>query len=469
MKTLAIVTIDTPKQFDIATLFGHLQAKEGAILLDSGSSQHPNARFSIAVASPVLTLTGASCEGSLQVSDPTGLLPAPLATALQNQPMPTQIAQIQTCLFGGYTVPDSHLPFGVGAIGYLSYDWGKTQENVQGSCPSQYRTPQVQIGFYPWSLIWDLHQQQLFFCYADDLPHPPMSEVQQMAQKPVAASTSAGGYQIQDNWQSNLTRAEYVHKIARVHAYLTAGDCYQINLAQRFHNRYRGDEWSIYRTLRQHNNAPFSSFIRTEHGAITSISPERFLKVQDNLVETKPIKGTRPRLPDPVADAQMAKELQGTTKDKAENLMIVDLLRNDLSKNCLPNSVKVPSLFAVESFPAVHHLVSTVTGELKASSSPLQLLQDAFPGGSITGAPKIRAMEIIEELEPDPRHIYCGSIFYTGINGDMDSNICIRTLLLEHGDIYCWAGGVVADSEAQHEYQETLDKVAKILPILAAE
>jgi para-aminobenzoate synthetase component 1 len=207
-----------------------------------------------------------------------------------------------------------------------------------------------------------------------------------------------------------------------------------------------------------------------------SISPERFLSVNEQVVQTKPIKGTRPRFNDPIQDQQQIESLLNTEKDRAENLMIVDLLRNDLSKHCQPGSVNVPELFKLESFAAVHHLVSTVTGKLKTSSSVMDLLQGAFPGGSITGAPKIRAMQIIDELEPNNRNIYCGSIGYLGILGDMDTNICIRTLLCEKSSeqsnnqqtIHCWAGGgIVLDSNAKDEYQESLDKVSKILPVLS--
>ena len=198
-----------------------------------------------------------------------------------------------------------------------------------------------------------------------------------------------------------------------------------------------------------------------------SVSPERFLSISDGQVETKPIKGTRPRYSDKIQDSSEAQALQYSEKDRAENLMIVDLLRNDISKGCIAGSVEVPSLFKIESFPAVHHLVSKITGRLKTNVSPIALLQGAFPGGSITGAPKIRAMEIIEELEPHKRNIYCGSIGYIGIRQDVDTNICIRTLLCENQTIYCWAGGgIVLDSIPEMEYEESHHKVSKILPTL---
>jgi para-aminobenzoate synthetase component 1 len=273
-----------------------------------------------------------------------------------------------------------------------------------------------------------------------------------------------------------MSQEQYTEKLSCISSYLQAGDCYQINLAQRFSASYIGDEWQAYQQLRVANHAPFSAFIRLVDSVVMSISPERFLSVNEQVVQTKPIKGTRPRFNDPIQDQQQIESLLNTEKDRAENLMIVDLLRNDLSKHCQPGSVNVPELFKLESFAAVHHLVSTVTGKLKTSSSVMDLLQGAFPGGSITGAPKIRAMQIIDELEPNNRNIYCGSIGYLGILGDMDTNICIRTLLCEKSSeqsnnqqtIHCWAGGgIVLDSNAKDEYQESLDKVSKILPVLS--
>ena len=207
----------------------------------------------------------------------------------------------------------------------------------------------------------------------------------------------------------------------------------------------------------------------TPQGYILSASPERFIQLKDKQIETKPIKGTRPRSNVREQDEQIIAELKQAPKDNAENLMIVDLLRNDIGKVAKPGSVKVPKLFAVESFPAVHHLVSTITAELADHASGVALLKGAFPGGSITGAPKIRAMQIIEELEPHRRSVYCGSFAYLSFNGRIDSSITIRTLVCENNQIHCWAGGgIVADSEYASEYQETFDKVSKILPLLAS-
>jgi para-aminobenzoate synthetase component 1 len=272
---------------------------------------------------------------------------------------------------------------------------------------------------------------------------------------------------VQGRVSSNFTRHSYECAYAQVQSYLQAGDCYQINLAQRFSAKATGDAFSAYLQLRQLSPAPYSAFLNLPDVQILCASPERFLNVQNGTVETKPIKGTRPRSSDNATDQQLADELALHPKDRAENLMIVDLLRNDLSKSCIPGSVRVPKLFEVESYANVHHLVSTIQCRLDVDRDALDVLRDCFPGGSITGAPKHRAMQIIEQLEPNRRGVYCGAIGYIGFDGNMDTNIVIRTLVYSGGEIRCWAGGgIVADSEAAAEYQETLDKASAMLKLL---
>jgi para-aminobenzoate synthetase component 1 len=241
-----------------------------------------------------------------------------------------------------------------------------------------------------------------------------------------------------------------------------------VNLAQRFDATVRGDSYSAYLALRRINPAPFSAFFSTPYGDILSSSPERFLCVDGDRVETRPIKGTRPRLADAADDLRQRDELAASAKDRAENVMIVDLLRNDLGKACVAGSVEVCRLFDIESFAQVHHLVSTVTGKLAPGRHALDLLRGSFPGGSITGAPKVRAMEIIDALEPQRRSIYCGSIGYLSANGRMDLNVAIRCLLRVGSSVYAWAGGgIVADSSVDSEFQESLDKASGLLAVLA--
>ena len=264
-----------------------------------------------------------------------------------------------------------------------------------------------------------------------------------------------------------MSKADYSNAFNRIKQYLKEGDCYQVNLAQRFTADCEGDPWTAYGKLRELNAAPFSCYLNLPDVQILSSSPERFLKLTNRQVETKPIKGTRPRKNDEIEDQQQINLLKNSHKDKAENLMIVDLLRNDISKTCKKGSVKVPLIFDVESYATVHHLVSTVTGLLADDKQAIDLLKSCFPGGSITGAPKIRAMEIIEELEPNRRGIYCGAIGYIGFNGNMDTNSAIRTLVHSHNTIRFWAGGgIVNDSLMEDEYQESYDKAGAMLDLL---
>lgn len=440
----------------LTTLFQHFAANPWAMLLDSANSEHNDGRYQILVADPVATIitkgdtsTLWQAKGNLQQTSTD--CPISLLEQVQSRLLP-HIAQ-------------TSLPFAAGALGYFAYDLGRRFETLPNQAANPYQAPDMAVGLYSWSVINDTQNQQCWLCYLSDYPHPDLTQLTDLLTRP---PKTAPDFALQGNWQSNLTKNQYLQGFNSIQAHLQAGDCYQVNFAQRFHAQYQGDEWQAYLRLRQANRAPFSAFIRLPEQSILSLSPERFLQVKGSRVQSKPIKGTRPRSADALADQAQAQALQASEKDRAENLMIVDLLRNDLSRNCQPGSIEVPQLFAIESFPAVHHLVSTVTGTLADNSHPLGLLRDAFPGGSITGAPKIRAMQIIDELEPDRRNIYCGSIGYLGLAGDMDTSICIRTLLCENGQIYCWAGGgIVLDSRGDAEYQESLDKVAKILPQLA--
>jgi para-aminobenzoate synthetase component 1 len=256
----------------------------------------------------------------------------------------------------------------------------------------------------------------------------------------------------------------YHAKLSKIMNYIKSGDCYQVNLAQRFSLGFEGDEYSIYKTLTKSFASPYSAFMNYPFGKILSFSPERFLSINNGVVETKPIKGTRPISIDPVIDKKNIKELKTSEKDKAENLMIVDLLRNDLGMNCKNGSIKVDKLFEIETFANVHHLVSTISGEVDNDSNIYNLIKDAFPGGSITGAPKLRSMEIIEELEPNNRSIYCGSIGYIGFDEKTDLNISIRTMLAVNKNLYFWGGGgIVNDSDIRSEYNESIDKVKPLL------
>jgi para-aminobenzoate synthetase component 1 len=266
-------------------------------------------------------------------------------------------------------------------------------------------------------------------------------------------------------WRSNFTRAGYEAAVERVRDYIRAGDIYQANIAQRFEaDLPEGfDPFGLYRRLRATNPATFGAYLAFEDLRVASSSPERFLKLSGRAIETRPIKGTVRRVTDPAADARLGEALQANAKERAENIMIVDLLRNDLSRICEPHSVRVPVLCGLESYASVHHLVSVVTGTLKADMDALDLIAATFPGGSITGAPKLRAMDIITEIEGDARELYCGAIGALDFTGDLDTAIAIRTVFMDRNRAVLQAGGgVTLLSEPGPEYEETLIKAARV-------
>lgn len=435
-----------------AELYSGIEALPWAMLLRSASPTHTDSRYDILVAEPVVTLTTFGQE--TEIGEPGGTRfssddPFELLSQLQAQYLPAIEHQPAR-------------PFSGGALGYFGYDLGRRVERLPELAEQDIKMPDMAVGLYAWALIVD-HQEQ-----SAHLAGPEPEQAWQWLTNHSARAETP--FRLSSDWQSNMTRQSYGEKFARVQEYLRSGDCYQINLAQRFSACYEGSEWQAYRMLESVNQAPFSAFIRTGYGAVLSVSPERFLELRNGVIETKPIKGTRPRSEDPILDSQLAAELASAEKDQAENLMIVDLLRNDIGRVARPGSVHVPKLFDIESFPAVHHMVTTIRAELSEPYSPAQLLRAGFPGGSITGAPKIRAMEIIEELEPHRRSVWCGSIGYISRDGQMDTSITIRTLIATNGRLYAWAGGgLVADSECDAEYQETFDKLSRILPVLKPE
>jgi para-aminobenzoate synthetase component 1 len=268
---------------------------------------------------------------------------------------------------------------------------------------------------------------------------------------------------------SSFTPESYRAAVERVREYIVAGDIFQANLSQRFEAPLAESAWSLYSRLRRRNPAPFAAFLDFPEVVVVSASPERFLRVdRQGHVETRPIKGTRPRGIGPEHDAALGQALAESAKDRAENLMIVDLMRNDLSRVCAPGTVRVSELFSLEHYATVHHLVSTVVGELAPGADALDLLRAAFPGGSITGAPKLRAMEVIAELEPSRRGVYCGTIGYVSVTGEIDTSIAIRTAVVQDGRVYFSAGGgIVADSDPGQEYLETIDKARALIDVLA--
>ncbi|MBC8943950.1 aminodeoxychorismate synthase component 1 [Xenorhabdus indica] len=448
---IALQKRQLPYSPNLATCyFAPLSVSPWAMLLHSGAAQHPHNRFDILVAEPIVTLVTQGESTEIKSHD--------AVSYSQDDPFLLLKKYLHACNLTAQFDPE--LPFQGGALGMWGYDLGRRTEKLPATAINELDFPDMAIGIYDWCLIIDHHQQKATLLSYHDIDN-------RLAWLKSHTKNQKTDFALTNSWQSNMSEQQYHEKIAQIHRYLRDGDCYQVNLAQRFHADYQGDEWQAFEQLNECNRAPFSAFIRLPENCIMSVSPERFLLLEDKKIQTRPIKGTLPRAQDPEKDQLQAEKLSNSRKDRAENLMIVDLLRNDIGRVATPGSVKVPELFIVEPFPAVHHLVSTITATLPDKYHATDLLRACFPGGSITGAPKIRAMEIIEELEPHRRHGYCGAIGYISFCGTMDSNITIRTLLTEKGKIYCWAGGgIVADSIAEKEYQETFDKLGHILPKL---
>ncbi len=371
-------------------------------------------------------------------------------------------------------------PFQGGIAGYLGYDWGAELEHVArpGADRVTPQIPDVLLALYDWVIAWDHLEARAWIISTgigegerekgDGWARARIGWVRERLAAPPPAAHESPPVPLAPSPvpSSNFSRAEYESAVSRIRDYIAAGDVYQVNLAQRFHAPFRGSPLALYRRLRARNPAPFGAYLEFTGAAITSVSPERLLRLDatTRAAEARPIKGTRPRGATPAEDAALARALSASEKDRAENIMIVDLLRNDLGKVCRPGSVTVPKLFALESHPTVHHLVSTVTGVLADDRDAFDLLRAAFPGGSVTGAPKIRAMEIIAELERAPRGVYCGAIGYVSLTGAMDFNIPIRTIVLRDGMATFHAGaGIVWDSEPAAEYEETLAKARPML------
>lgn len=427
-------------------LFEAIQHLAWPALLDSGYPDSPFGRFDIAVAAPRRTLTIESEADAEQL--------ALLAGPSQPVTLPAAIA---------------HLPFVGGWLGHWSYDAGRLFESLPTHAESITSVPWIRMGDYPWALVTD-HHQHTTWLVGHDWPESLAQALQTQSPSPTVttADSSKTAFHLTEGFQPSFSQADYRQRFDQVMAYIQAGDCYQINLAQRFSARYQGNPWNAYLTLRQATPTPFAAYLAQGKQTLLSLSPERFIELsRTGQLDTRPIKGTAPRYADPQQDQQARQALQQSTKDRAENLMIVDLLRNDLGRVSIPGSVQVPDLFRIESFANVHHLVSTITSQLSPELSATDVLKACFPGGSITGAPKVRAMTLIDELEPSQRSAYCGAIGYIDVTGRMDFNIAIRTLIADQGHLHVWGGGgLVADSDCESEYTETLNKISRLIQAL---
>ncbi|THB69517.1 MAG: aminodeoxychorismate synthase component I [Gammaproteobacteria bacterium] len=363
------------------------------------------------------------------------------------------------------------LPFYGGAIGYFSYDLGRTLEDIPSLIADDLQIPDMEFGIYNWAIVVDHKQKQTFFVSKTktEYIYKLIAEITSIcnSSKNIIPSVISD-YNTVDQPRWNCSKEEYLQGVNLIKNYIYDGDCYQVNFTQRIAAHYLGSEWELYKILRKQNPAPFSAYLKTIDFTILSSSPEQFVSLNNLKVVTKPIKGTAKRSDCDEQDNIRASELANCDKNQAENLMIVDLLRNDLGKVCNPGSIKVEKLFDVESFEHIHHLVSTISGTLNEQFTAIDVIKNCFPGGSITGAPKIRSMQIIEELEKQRRGVYCGAIGYISFNGYMNTNIAIRTAITKNNTIYYWAGGgIVSDSIPENEYEEMLTKSSAFLNALS--
>jgi para-aminobenzoate synthetase component 1 len=435
-------------QRDSSQLFAKLRHLPNAVFLDSAAAYSEHGRFDIICADP---------EELFALNTINYVTKDKLLIELESR-----LEQI-SCEY----IPAPGLPFSGGALGYLSYEFGEMHSAKLLPSNNVSTQPLLYIGIYSWAVIID-HDRQHSELISQ--PHTCPRKLTALGERLTAQETTikpSSAFKVSRDFGSSLNFEDYSRAFTKIKTYIDAGDCYQINLTRAFYSQYQGDPWLAYLRLREVAAAPFSAYMDIGGSQILCLSPERLLSAQQGRLLTQPIKGTAPRSLDAQEDMTLANTLLASAKNRAENVMIVDLLRNDFSKSCQPDSVDTERLCELQSFKTVHHLVSTITGRLRNDCSAFSALLSCFPGGSITGAPKQRAMEIIREIEPHSRSVYCGSIFYLGAGGEMDSNIAIRSFVCEDGSITAWAGGgIVADSELNEEFVETETKIGKLLKAL---
>jgi para-aminobenzoate synthetase component I len=443
------------------------------VLLDSSSADGHCGRYSYLTADPFLTIR--SRGRRVELVGPAG------RTVVEANPF-----DVLRCLLARYTLarPQGLPPFLGGAVGYFGYDLGRHLESLPATNPAEESLPELDVGFYDWVLAAD-HLSGEGWLVATGLPAGTgtaagvrLAEIEARLHAPASPSEELEGSKEAGEapdlgpvrFRSNVGIADYLGAVRRAKEYIAAGDVYQVNLSHRLKGEWRGRAWPLYERLREVSPVPYGAYLDLGEGKVLSASPELFLRLDGGRVETRPIKGTRPRGRTAEEDGVLGAELLSSEKERAENLMIVDLLRNDLGKVCRVGSVHVPELFGIEGYSNVWQMVSTVRGELRPGLGAVDLLKACFPGGSVTGCPKIRAMEIIEELEPARRGVYCGSIGYLSFSGAMGASIVIRTLVLQRGEIHLQVGGaIVSDSDPEAEYEETLAKSRAAVRALGAE
>jgi para-aminobenzoate synthetase component 1 len=456
---------------DAVQAFRSLAQLPHVIFLDSALEHGRLGRYSFITGDPFdwLSVTG---SGLRSVVDPL----SQLAARLERHRQPT--------LAG---LP----PFQGGAAGLLGYGLCHGLENIPRPRFDEFVIPDLAVGFYDWVLAFD-HLKKRAWVISTGLPEHEsdlrlkrarrrLRDIKQLLlaghalprrseSKSSLALGDLAASQVISNRPgiySNLSHNQYLDRVERILEYIRAGDCYQVNFSQRLLCPARWPAAVLFEQLRECSPAPFSAFMDGGEFAIGSASPERFMRLERGRVETRPIKGTRPRGQNETEDSRLVAELLASDKDRAENVMIVDLLRNDLGRVCRFGSVRVPQVCRAETYPHVHHLVSVVRGRLRNDLGVTDLLRAAFPGGSVTGAPKVRAMEIISEQEPCARGPYCGSLGYMSFDGAMDMSILIRTFTMARGWVqFPVGGGIVADSKPEEEYRESWVKASGFLGAL---
>lgn len=454
---------------DPAALYVSLTGgRPGSFLLESALQEGRLGRYSFLGFDPFLVLKTKGFR--VTVEEPGGK-----KTVLKDNPWQA----IRTFLrkYRQMATPGLPLPFKGGVVGYLAYDLGRYIERLPNWAKDDLPFPEAYLAFYATVLGIDHREGKVYAAVhgfpasgteAWKLAHLRLKEVEERLRlvRPLAPVDHKGTSHREEIF-SLFTREAYCRAVERAREYIASGDIFEVNLSQRFETVLNFSPLELYLRLRQVNPAPFAAYLPLEEGVIISASPERFLRVSQGRVETRPIKGTRPRGRTPEEDRALRQDLWESEKDRAELVMIIDLERNDLGRVCKVGSVKVPELFVLEEYATVFHLVSTITGELEPGKDMVDLWMATFPGGSITGSPKVRAMEIIEELEPVRRSVYTGSIGYWGFDGEADWNIVIRTFLVSGNRAYFQTGGAVtADSSPEREYQETLDKAYGLIKAL---
>ena len=438
-----------------------------SFILDSGTHEYGLGKYAFMGGDPFLLV---KAEGSdVEITDRDS------SDVLKN----ADVLEVIRRILSDYQVENNifPVPFCGGCVGYFSYDLGRTLEKIPNKAKKDVNVPDCCMAFYDLVIAYS-YSKNKFYVMSTGFPEKGIKGEKRAKErlkqvlgrlrtlKSKKFSSSIISSSIVDI-RSNLTKASYLRTVDRIKEYISAGDIYQVNLSQRFTCDLCMDSFELYKSLTKINPAPFGGFLNFGEESIISVSPERFLCLKDGIVRTRPMKGTRPRGKTKKEDERLNNDLLKSEKDKAELMMIVDLERNDIGRVCEYGTIYLESRRDIEKYSTVFQTTSTVRGRLSKEKDRIDLLKACFPGGSITGAPKIRAMEIIEELEPTRREIYTGSLGYLSFSGEMDLNIVIRTLVAKKNEIrFQVGGGIVADSDPEKEYQETLDKAKALFSAL---